>query len=503
MEAYAVETSRVAFAGSHDRFETVAAWLEGAESTGLTHAELEARLQVESRELFRQLLQDHLDLRAQRERRLEEVVGADGLPRGSAEAGHQRGLATVFGEVQVRRIAYRSRGHGNLHPADGVLNLPTEKHSHGLRRLAAIESARGSFEQAVEAIERITGQRLGKRQVQQLASRAAGDVDRFYAQPRQHPGSAGDVLVLSCDGKGIVMRPEALRQATRKQADASATKLATRLSKGEKRHRKRMAEVGSVYDCASASRTPGDILPATGDERRRAQPGPTARSKWLVASVVADAAEVITQIFDEATRRDPDQRRCWVALVDGNNHQIERIQTLARQRKVPVAIVVDFIHVLEYLWKAAWCFFAEGDQAAEQWVRHHALAVLAGRAGHAAAAIRHKATRARLDPHARKNADTCANYLINKRPYLDYPSALDHGWPISTGVIEGACRHLVQDRMDLTGARWGLAGAEAILKLRALRSNGDFDDYWAYHLTQEQQRVHATRYAAGVIPAIR
>src|SRR6266508_697018 len=226
VEAYAVETSPVGFAGSHDRFETVAAWLEGAESTGLTHAELEARLQVESRELFRQLLQDHLDLRAQRERRLEEVVGADGLPRGSAEAGHQRGLATVFGEVQVRRIAYRSRGHGNLHPADGVLNLPTEKHSHGLRRLAAIESARGSFEQAVEAIERITGQRLGKRQVQQLAQRAARDVDRFYAQPQRHPGSADDVLVLSCDGKGIVMRPEALRQATRKAAGTSAPKLA-------------------------------------------------------------------------------------------------------------------------------------------------------------------------------------------------------------------------------------------------------------------------------------
>jgi hypothetical protein len=208
-----------------------------------------------------------------------------------------------------------------------VLNLPTEKHSHGLRRLAAIESARGSFAQAVQAIERITGQRLGKRQVQQPASRAAGDVDRFYAQPRRHPGSAGEVLVLSCDGKGIVMGPEGLRQATRKQADASAAKLATRLSKGEKRHRKRMAEVGGVYHCAPASRTPGDILPATGDQRRRAQPGPTARSKWLVASVVADAAEVITQIFDEATRRDPDQRRCWVALVDGNNHQIERIQT--------------------------------------------------------------------------------------------------------------------------------------------------------------------------------
>jgi hypothetical protein len=172
-----VEASPVGFAGSRGRFETVAAWLEGAESAALPHAELEARLEVESRELFRQLLQDHLDLRAQRERRLEEVVGADGLPRGSAEAGPQRGLATVFGEVQVRRIAYRRRGYGNLHPADGVLNLPTEKHSHGLRRLAAIESARGSFETAVEAVQRATGQRLGKRVVQQLAERAAGDFD--------------------------------------------------------------------------------------------------------------------------------------------------------------------------------------------------------------------------------------------------------------------------------------------------------------------------------------
>jgi hypothetical protein len=85
-----VEASPVGFAGSRGRFETVAAWLEGAESAALPHAELEARLEVESRELFRQLLQDHLDLRAQRERRLEEVVGADGLPRASAEAGHQR-----------------------------------------------------------------------------------------------------------------------------------------------------------------------------------------------------------------------------------------------------------------------------------------------------------------------------------------------------------------------------------------------------------------------------
>jgi hypothetical protein len=500
VEAYAVETSPVVFAGSRGRFETVAAWLEGAESAALPHAELEARLEVESRELFRQLLQDHLDLRAQRERRLDEVVGADGLPRGCAEAGHERRLATVFGEVQVQRIAYRNRGYGNLHPADGVLNLPTEKHSHGLRRLAAIESARGSFETAVEAVQRATGQRLGKRVVQQLAERAAGDFDAFYAQRSRHLSEIGDVLVLSCDGKGIVMRPEGLRATTRKAAATATQKLTARLSKGEKRNRKRIAEVGAVYDCAPAPRTSGDIL-AGGDAQPQRAAGPKTRSKWLMASVVEDAAEVVARIFNEADRRDPERRRCWVALVDGNNHQIDRITTEARRRGVTVAVVVDFIHVLEYLWKAAWCFFTEGDPAAEDWVRGQAMAVLSGRSSRVAATIRGRATRAGLRPDQRKNADTCANYLISKRPYLHYPTALDAGWPISTGVIEGACRHLVNDRMDITGARWGLHGAEAILKLRALHSNGDFGAYWTYHLAQEQRRTHQARYANGVIPA--
>jgi hypothetical protein len=188
-------------------------------------------------------------------------------------------------------------------------------------------------------------------------------------------------------------------------------------------------------------------------------------------------------------------------LVDGNNHQIDRITTEARARQVDVAVVVDFIHVLEYLWKTAWWFFPEGDPAAEDWVRGQAMAVLWGRSSRVAAAIRGRATRAALRPDQRKNADTCTNYLLNKRRYLDYATALEAGWPISTGVIEGACRHLVNDRMDITGARWGLHGAEAILKLRALRSNGDFEAYWTYHLAQEKRRTHQARYANGVIPA--
>lgn len=505
MSEYATGADVEVFEASRVMFESLVGQL--ADPDGVfhaTHGELEELLTTRARELMRQLLQDHLDLRAQREQRLPEVTDADQVDRGAVEAGHCRALTTVFGLVRVSRLAYRRRGHVNLYPADGQLNLPVEKHSHGLRRLAAVEAARGSFDETVEAIQRASGVRLGKRQVEELASRAAVDVDDFYAQRRPPAGAKRDVLVLSVDGKGIVMRPEALRPATAHAAAGSTPKLTTRLSKGEKRNRKRIAEVGAVYDIEPVARTPADILArttTTNSGGANTDPeAPVAVNKWLTASVTDDAATVVGQVFAEADRRDPTHARTWIALVDGNNHQIDRIQAEATHRDVDVTILCDFIHVLEYLWKAAWSFHDEGDPAAEEWVHDKATAVLRGKAIHVAAGIRRATTRQGLDPPARAGADACATYLTNKAPYLNYPTALHNGWPIATGVIEGACRHLIKDRMDITGARWGLPGAEAILKLRALRTNNHFHEYWCYHLTQERRRNHETRYRNGIIP---
>lgn len=495
MEAYALERPVPAFCGARAQFDGIVEWLDGGEAAGLTHAELEARLQVDGRELLRRLLQDHLELRGEREVRLEDVVGSDGVRRGNVEDGHTRVLRTVFGEVTVTRKAYRKPGSGNLHPLDAALNLPEEKHSHGLRQLAAIESARGSFEAAAEAVERVTGRALGKKQLRLLVQRGAQDFDAFYEQGRRHLSVASDLLVLSCDGKGLVMRPDALREATRRAAQQATPKLQTRLSKGEKRNRKRMAEVGAVYDCAPVVRSALDILGRGDDGDDRNLERPKARGKWLIASVVGTAREVVGKVFDEAQRRDPEHRRQWIVLVDGHNHQLDCIEAEARDRGIEVVILVDFIHALEYLWKAAWCFFDEGDPAAEKWVHRHACTVLHGRSSDVAGAIRRKATCLGLGERDRTGADKCADYLINKRPYLDYATALERGWPIATGAIEGACRHIVKDRMDITGARWGLDGAEAVLKLRALRSNGDFDEYWRFHLHREHQRVHGVRYA--------
>ncbi len=484
------------FSSSREHFDSVVDFLEAEEAFGLDHGALEAHLEVSSRELFRRLFQDHLDLRAQREERVEGVVDATGAPRVSIEEGHHRALSTVFGEVGVERLAYRRRGEENLHLADASLNLPEEKHSHGLRRWSAIEASRGSYDEATAAIERGTGQKVGKRQVEVLAERAAADVDAFYAE-RSTPECAGDILVLSVDGKGIVMRPEALREATKQTAEDASPKLKGRLSRGEKRGRKRMAEIGAVYDVVPVPRSPTDVLASKDDEQVK---GPEANHKWLTASVVEDAAAVIADVFDEAQRRDPKHLCTWVALVDGNKHQIDCIEAQALTRKIDVTIIIDLIHVLEYLWTAAWCFFDEGDARAGAWVRTRALAILEGEARDVAAGIRRRASREGLKTSDRKGADACAKYLTNKVDYLDYPTALAGGWPIATGIIEGACRHIVKDRMDVTGARWSLNGAEAVLKLRVVRSNGDFDDYWHFHLLREHERVHQSRYANNVIP---
>ena len=497
MTGYVPEAAAGMFARSKELFDSLARMLLDPATDQVTHGDLEEQVQERGRELLRQLYQDQLDLRAAREERRREVAGADGVRRTRVEKGRRRQLITVFGPVTVTRMAYRAPGAANLYPADAVLNLPAEAHSHGIRRLAAVEAVRGSFGDAAAAIERSTGVKAGKRQVEALARAAAVDADAFYADRRPGPSGDGVLLVMQYDGKGIVMRPEALREATAKAARTAARKLATRLSPGEKNGRKRMAELGCVYDATPAARTAADVIarPAQGpDPGGPRKAGPAVTGKWLTGSVTRDIPQVIRMGFSEAERRDPAHARTWVVLVDGNKQQIEAIAAEAGRRGVKVAILIDFIHVLEYCWRAAWSFFEPGDPDAEAWVAGQARKILEGRSGQVAAAIRRRATTYGYSAAEREGADACANYLTAKKPCLDYATALKSGWPIATGIIEGACRHIVKDRMDLTGARWGLAGAEAILTLRALVSNGDFDEYWRYHAGQELHRVHRARY---------
>jgi hypothetical protein len=186
-----------------------------------------------------------------------------------------------------------------------------------------------------------------------------------------------------------------------------------------------------------------------------------------------------------------------VVLVDGDRHQIELIEAEAARRKVTVRLVLDLVHVLEYPWAAAWCFHARDDPAAEDWVAVQALAVVGGRGRGVATSPPSQAAQHGLTGSQQAGVQACVRYLTNNMEYLRYHQALASGWPIATGVIEGAGRHLIGDRLDITGSRWGIEGAEAILRLRAVTGNGDLEAYWAFHLRREHDRVHPARCQDG------
>ena len=253
----------------------------------------------------------------------------------------------------------------------------------------------------------------------------------------------GSVLVTSVDGKGVVMRMEDLREQTRKTAMERTHKMGTRLSKGEKKNAKRMATVAAVYTIAPFVRQPEDLV-AENNSAHSGPPRPRPEHKRVWASIEKTPEEVIEELLPEARYRDPADEKSWV--------------------------------------------------------EHRLLEILRGKAGFVAGGIRRSATLRALSSKQREPIDACARYLLNHSPYLHYDRYLSQGFPIATGVIEGACRHLVKDRMEVTGARWSLAGAEAVLRLRALRSSHDFDEYWIFHEAKEYERNHRTLYADGIVP---
>jgi hypothetical protein len=288
------------------------------------------------------------------------------------------------------------------------------------------------------------------------------------------------------DGKGIAMRPEHRKGGGTDPAHPGI---------------KKMAEIAAVADFAPAAREPEDI--AAPPARRKAHPGPVARDKRVPASVTESIEDMIAAASDEADRRDPERVRQRVFLVDGNKQQITAIGARAAERGLKVPVLIDYIHVSGYLGKAAAALHPGDSAAAGQWADGQLLRVLHGRAKAVAATLAAVAARTRANPRTRHldltDVDKAVTYLENNREHMRYDKALEKGWPIATGMIEGACRFVIEDRFGITGARWSPEGAEVILKLRAVVVNGDLDDYMSYYRQRYRDEHHLARYDEDTI----
>jgi hypothetical protein len=383
---------------------------------------------------------------------------------------------------------------------DEALSLPPELYALPLRERVAKEASTASYERTVAHVVDVTKGRVPKRQSEQLAIRAAVDFEAFYAQlvPAANDALASDALqVMSVDCKGITMRPEALRDATRKEAEAAKENVLRgdpMAPRKTRRHDKRMAVVTAVWEQERFVRTADDVLERLGRDpkgrarRPRSKDAPRPHNKRVAATIKESHADVVAKMFDEAARRNPHGERKTVVLVDGDPHQLANILAAARERKVDVTIIVDVIHVLHYLWTIAIAICAGNEIDAEAWSHHTLRKLLTSNPMTVIGTIRRTANRREIVGNDRRAIDRALEYLRKNSLYIHYARYLRQGMPIATGVIEGACRHLVQDRMGITGARWGLEGAEAVLKLRSLRVSGHWDAYWAFHLHREHLR---------------
>lgn len=474
--------------------------LMSEETRSKSVGEVEEELYTGIMELGRRLIQEHIDARG--DGHVGEVIVREDGKRLSHKRQGIRHLETLFGEVEVEREGYSQRGESSIFPKDSQMSLPEKVYSYPVQQKVCREAIRCSYDEIDETLSEYTGAHVPKRQSLEIVKEAAEDFDAFYqerssqtqAQVRSHAQvleRSGEILVQTGDGKGIPMREEGLREPTRKRA--TSQKLSKRCSKGEKKHRKREAMVASVYTIQPHIRTVDDIMADFfGEQTRESSSPPRPEDKRVWASVSKEKAEVFHEMADEGQQRTSDVRTA-AFLCDGANI----LQDLAKKILKPqfdetgirFVIILDLLHVLGYLWKAALAFFSEGDRQAEVWVGKYVRMILEGKASVVAGVLRRMATQRNLHGAKREAVEKAADYFLNNKEYMQYESYLEFGLPIASGVIEGTCKHLVKDRFEISGARWGLEGAEALLKLRSMYQSGDWQDYWKFHMACEQERL--------------
>jgi len=392
-----------------------------------------------------------------------------------------RSVKTVFGTVQVVRMGYSRTGASSIYPLDQTLVLPARSFSYELQRRLIKTAVQNPFHESVAATADLTGVAVCKRSLEEMLRDASRDFDAFYQQ-RSPETATGAILVAAVDGKGIPMvKP------------GSAPPPSVRRSKGQKANRKRMATVATVFTRAPWVRTPQQVVENLFRIRRPSavdSPAPPrAENKPVWASLLKGKTAVIQEVAQEIQRRDPGGDRTRVALSDG-----ERALQILLERTLGVTSILDLLHVLEKLWKAAYVFHDEGSLQAELWVMDRTLRILSGQSVQVVKGLRQSVTKRGLQGANRKTLQSVANYIYRNRARMHYDEYLAKGWPIASGSVEGACKNLIKDRMERSGMRWTEEMAEAIVQLRAIYLSGDFDAYWSFHIQKEQHRLYPHRW---------
>jgi hypothetical protein len=414
------------------------------------------------------------------------------LPR--LDEPRTRPYLSIFGAIPVTRVCY-GQDRGEAAPLDAQLHLPRRQYSYLFQQWLGAFVIDDAHAEAIKKLQTILGLGVSVRSSEDLNREQASDVEPFQNHlPVPEPTEEGPILVVMADCKGVPLVRKAL--GPEEATDTPLPDLANqRRGKGEKANKKKMAAVGAVYTIDPFVRTADEVIDEVMREKA-AKRRPRPAHKRVRAELLVGKVALFLWLADEVMRRNPAGTKPLVFLSDGERALHDRQNEYLPEG---VICILDLFHVMERLWKAAWCFFDEATQKREahQWVEKHLRMLLEGKVRYVISGLRQMMTKRDLKGTRRKTVREVTGYFARNRARMKYDEYLAAGYPIGSGVVEGACRHLVKDRLERAGMRWIPDGAQAMLDLRAAYLNGEWESFWAYHVEQEDERLYGKLGKAG------
>jgi len=484
------------FCKAKDVFFAMLRQVEKDTGDGRAIHEVEENIWKNTLELGREILASHVEMQSAKTP-APDSLQHEGKTVRRLDGQRNRTYYSVFGKFEFSRDVYalRETQRHEVVPLDAKLGMPEGDISYLLQRWCNARNVNGSYAQVRKSITEIFGFAPSVSALEEMASRAGRHADDFFrSQQPIDPATEDEIIVVTSDCKGVPMRRvDAPSGAKNYKPDSANTDTRKRLKKGEKRGQKRMACVGGAYSVGRFDRTADDLLdeivrkenennrPAIGNKRIRA-----VLTKEVDGKTVNGKDVVFDWLAEEVQQRDPNSEKTVVAIMDGET----KLRDL-QESKIGRAIgILDIWHVTEYLWKLAHCFHAESSKEAEQFVETYLRKILMGELDRAIGGIRQMATKRKLPDKKKATVNQLLNYFVRRADEMRYDEYLSAGYPIGSGVVEGACKHLVKDRMELTGMRWRIAGAQTILSLRAIYLNDDWKTFNRSRIQAEQTRLY-------------
>ena len=396
---------------------------------------------------------------------------------------------SVFGKISFKRPYFYRKGYDGMYPLDAKLNLPRGCYSYLLVDWANYCVTDESFDESIGVLDHILGISMSKGAAETIARENAEHVEGFYEQkePPQREDE-GPILVIQADGKGVPMKREGESEEAR-----------GRLGKGEKRGKKKESIVTAIYTIVPYVRTAQEVVKALlwPEKRKETQAAVESQRPRPVGKEVRATLEgkdtALERLGGKVEQRDGEYIQDRVALSDG----ADALQTRICKRFPGFTLILDIIHASEYLWKVVNALLGEKHPERTQWVGKQLLEMLSGKTEQVIERLRELAESESVSTTQKEVLQSTIGYYERNLPYMNYSEYLSRGWPIGTGVVEGACGHLVKDRMERSGMQWTKSGAQAVLDLRSVRVNADWEEYQVYHRRCEQQRLYGNSAGAS------